>query len=100
MYSTIATMTRDYWLLQRLTAAAAQEGKPKPYEGWVEAHKWELASTPGWAEAWESAVAAGLPVPGSGVPSIGDEPGVITDGMILAAVQPMGAQIEGGPVNG
>jgi len=25
---------------------------------------------------------------------------VITDGMILAAVQPMGAQIEGGPVNG
>jgi hypothetical protein len=43
-----------------------------------------LAATPGWAEAWESAVAGGIVSPGS-------DPGVITDGMILAAVQPMGA---------
>lgn len=96
MYSTIATMARDYWLAQRLTAAAVQEGKTKPYEAWVEKWKWELVATPGWAEAWESAVAAGLPALGSGYSSIGDDPGVITDGMILSAVQPMGVDPEPG----
>lgn len=82
MYSTIATMANDSFLARRLTAAAAQEGKSKPYESWVNEYRWELASTPGWSAAWESAVASGNPNPG-------DDAGVITDGMILAAVQPM-----------
>jgi hypothetical protein len=82
-YNSIADMAGNIPLRQRCTAAAAQENKPKPYEGWVDDHRWELAATPGWSEAWDSAVAGGNPNPGA------DE-AVITDGMILAAVQPMG----------
>lgn len=82
-YSSIANMADDVALNRRLTAAAAQEGKTKPYEDWVQQWRWDLASTPGWAEAWDSALAGGNQAPG-------DDPGVITDGMILAAVQPMG----------
>ncbi|QGJ88896.1 hypothetical protein PBI_TEAMOCIL_42 [Microbacterium phage Teamocil] len=81
-YATIATMANDGNLLQRLTAAAAEEKKDKPYTDWVNDRRWDLATTPGWAAAWESAVAAGIE-------NIGGNGGVITDGMILAAVQPM-----------
>lgn len=81
-YSTIATMANNYALSQRITAAAAEEDKPKPSEKWAEDNRWDLAATPGWAAAWESAVAGGNPDPGA------DET-VITDAMILAAVQPM-----------
>ena len=81
-YSTIATIAGDLALQQRATAAAAQEHKPKPYEDWVISNRWDLASTPGWSEAWESAVASGNTNPGA------DE-AVITDQMILSAVQPM-----------
>jgi hypothetical protein len=81
-YATIAVIANDGALLNRITAAAADEGKPKPYTQWASEHRWDLAVTPNWAEAWESAVAAGIENPGA------DE-GVITDGMILAAVQPM-----------
>lgn len=83
-YSTIAAIAGDYGLAQRLTAAAAEEHKTRPYPEWVAQYQWDLASTPGWAAAWESAVAGGVTDPGT-------NPGVITDGMILAAVQPMGA---------
>lgn len=81
-YSTIAKIAQDSLLGQRLTAAAAAEHKPRPYTDWVAEFRWDLAATPGWSEAWESALAAGIE-------NIGDDPGVITDGMILAAVQPM-----------
>lgn len=83
-YSTIAMIAADMALQQRMTAAAAQEGKTRPYPAWVQEYQWDLASTPGWAAAWESALASGILNPGA------DE-SVITDGMILAAVQPMGA---------
>ncbi|QGJ89453.1 hypothetical protein PBI_SMARTIES_49 [Microbacterium phage Smarties] len=81
-YATIATMANDGYLIQRLTAAAAEEKKDKPYTDWVNARRWDLATTPGWAAAWESAQA-------NGVENIGSNDGVITDAMILAAVQPM-----------
>lgn len=83
-YSTIAAIAQDSALALRIAAAAAQELKTRPYPAWVSEYQWDLASAPGWAEAWESAVASGIQDPGS-------NPGVITDGMILAAVQPMGA---------
>lgn len=82
-YKDIAAMTVSTSLQARLTAAAAEEHKPRPYDGWVGQFIWDLAATPGWAPAWASAVAGGNPDPGN------DE-GVITDGMILSAVQPMG----------
>lgn len=83
-YATIAAMAQDLALFQRLTAAAAEEHKTRPYPDWVDTYRWDLAATPGWAAAWESAVANLNPDPGN-------DPAVITDGMILAAVQPMGA---------
>jgi hypothetical protein len=83
-YATIAAMTANGSLIQRLTAAAAEEEKSVPYSQWVMDHIWDLAATPGWAAAWESALAGGVADPGA------DE-SVITDGMILAAVQPMPA---------
>lgn len=81
-YQGMAAITADYALRNRLTACAAEENKPKPYAQWVEANIWDLAATPGWAAAYESALAAGITQPGER----GD---VITDAMILAAVQPM-----------
>ena len=79
-YNTVADMAVDPYLLRRITAAAATEVADMDPEEWADAHAWVLASSPGWAEAWDSAEAAGIPLPGQ------DE-GVITDGMILAAVQ-------------
>lgn len=84
-YATIAAITQSGALNQRLTAAAAQEGKDPTSPGsWVSANIWTIASSPGWSAAWESAVAGGVTDPGA-------NEGVITDGMILAAVQPLPA---------
>jgi hypothetical protein len=81
-YATIAEIAQNNALFQRLTAAAAEQGKTKPYNQWVADHAWDLAVTPGWAASWEYAEALGIADPGA-------DDGVITDGMILAAVQPM-----------
>lgn len=84
-YANIAAITQSGSLYQRLTAAAAEEGKnPTSPGAWVSEHIWELASSPGWADAWASAVENGVADPGA-------NEAVITDGMILAAVQPIGA---------
>lgn len=80
-YWDIAEMAGDNDLTQREAACAAQEhptaGDPT---AWALAHGMLLAASPGWAEAWASAVAAGVPRPGK-------DPAVLTDGMILSAVQ-------------
>lgn len=81
-YANIAAITRSTSLIDRMTAAAAQEDKPIPYDSWVRERMWDFAATPGWAEAWGSALAGGVADPGA-------SEGVITDGMILSAVQPM-----------
>lgn len=78
-YNTVAEMARDYGLKERVAACASTEGEPEPVL-WAEAHMWRLAGSPGWDAAYFAAVQANR-----------DEPGkaedVITDGMILAAVQ-------------
>jgi hypothetical protein len=78
-YSTIATIQEDFTLRRRLNACAAAEDIENP-EQWVVDNSWKLAVQPGWAAAWESALA-------SGVESPGRREDVITDGMILSAVQ-------------
>lgn len=98
-YMAIATVAKDQNMLDRLTACAAQERIAEP-QYWVLRNALLLASQPGWAEAWDSAQAArdqaaATPVdakPGYATPvqvfkPIGADPAVITDGMILAAVQ-------------
>lgn len=90
-YSDIATITESPSLRRRLTAAAAQEHKTPPYESWVAQNIWAIAASPGWADAWASAVAGGVTDPGA-------NESVITDGMILAVVQPIPpVMVEEGP---
>lgn len=81
-YWDIAVMAADTELLRRVTACAAQEEvEGDPYT-WAADHILLLAAEPGWAEAWAYAIAAGNETPGR-------DPGVISDGMILSAVQGM-----------
>lgn len=81
-YKTIAAITQSNSLIDRLTAAAAEQHKTEPYQSWVLQNIWTIAASPGWAAAWESAVAGGVTDPGA-------HEGVITDGMILATIQPL-----------
>ena len=78
-YAGIHRMQSSPSLRARITACAVQEGNT-----WAQITEpmffYKLASSPGWAAAWASAEAGSVPDPGA------DE-GVITDGMILSAVQ-------------
>jgi len=80
-YNDVAEMKDSTSLRRRLHASAAQESKPN-VEEWVTVRIWNIVGAPGWGAAWASARANGNNDPGS------DE-GVITDGMILAVIQPM-----------
>ena len=82
-YRTLACLATDPDLHARLAACAAAEGMTDPHPlAWASNHQWQLAASPGWDAAYSYALATGVPHPGA------DE-GVITDGMILAAVQPL-----------
>jgi hypothetical protein len=80
-YNTIANMAQDFELQRRITACAVSEHKQDPSQ-WASERMWQLAATPGWADAYEYAVANDMNNPGK-------RENVITDSMILAAVQPM-----------
>jgi hypothetical protein len=47
---------------------------------WASDHQWTVAAAPGFADAYASAVASGVPNPGK-------DPAVISDAQILSAVQ-------------
>jgi hypothetical protein len=80
-YWDIALMAADVDLTRREAAAYASEPYPQmdPME-WAHSKAFLLAGNPGWGAAWASALAGGNTEPGR-------DPGVITDGMILAAIQ-------------
>lgn len=78
-YFEISLMAGDADLTRRVQACAAQETDGDPYQ-WTAANMLDLAASPGWDEAWSSALAGGNETPGR-------DPAVITDGMILSAVQ-------------
>lgn len=78
-YSTQAKLARDQGLTDRVTACAASEKHADPVK-WAFDHRWELSAEPGWDDAYAYAVRNGITNPG-------DDEGVITDGMILSAVQ-------------
>lgn len=84
-YSAIADAATDPHLRVRLAACVAQEGGA----GYTmatgalmraDAIQWQCCAEPGWGEAWEYAVNSQNPNPGA-------DPAVISDGMILGAVQ-------------
>ena len=80
-YATQAAMAQDRSLHARIAACAAREGIVDPHPlAWAANHQWRLAAEPGWDQAYAYAVASGVPDPGR-------SEGVITDGMILSAVQ-------------
>lgn len=78
-YNTVAQMSRDFDLKERVAACASTEGEREPV-AWAEANMWRLAGSPGWDGAYFAAVDAKRDEPGR------DE-AVITDSMILSAVQ-------------
>lgn len=88
-YKSIVQMADSYNLWHRLKACAATQTSTtiQSYtDRCVSAldqpnSRWILAGSPGWAAAWDSAVTSNNPDPGG-------DPTVITDAMILAAVQP------------
>jgi len=79
-YKTVYQCAGDLSFTQRVTAAAAKEGSGNPELTMNVYLKWPVASASDVEAAYASALAAGNPDPG------GDE-SVITDGMILSAVQ-------------
>lgn len=81
-YATINQCAHDLAFSGRLTAAAAQEGATAP-ESEAARLVWPVSAAADVEAAYASALAAGNPNPG------GDET-VITDGMILSAVQAAG----------
>lgn len=86
-YNTVATMARDYHLRERVAACASTEGEPNPV-AWAESKMWNLAGAPGWDDAWDYAIAViGATPDPEALALIGRSETVITDGMILAAVQ-------------
>lgn len=78
-YNTAADLAYDMSLQRRVIACVALEGGADPVQ-WASKKAWPLAAQPGWADAYASAIATETPDPGK------DE-AVITDAMILAAVQ-------------
>jgi hypothetical protein len=78
-YFDIAQMSADLDLTSRVAACAAQENIPDP-RGWAADNMLTIAASPGWGDAWASAIAGGNESPGR-------DAAVITDAQILSAVQ-------------
>lgn len=80
-YTTIAQIAVDPDLWPRVIACAATQpfGAYNP-ASWVTQRQWQLSASPGWADAYAAAVSSNTPNPGA-------SPTVITDAMILTAVQ-------------
>ena len=78
-YLTVATVASSASMRSRVAACAAQQGSTEP-ETWAYVNALIWAASPGWAAAWDSAVASGIPDPGA-------DPAVITDGDVLATCQ-------------
>lgn len=83
-YQEVVDVYGSQELRMRVTACAATEGVPDPYS-FIAQNEWQLAAQPGWAAAWGSAVLAELQG------ELGSRADVITDAMILAAVQALSA---------
>lgn len=80
-YSSQAQLSKDVDFIARTAAAAAVE-VPHTHqpEQWATDHIWWMAASPGFAEAYESALAASVERPGN-------DPAVISDAQILSAIQ-------------
>lgn len=84
-YTEVALLRNDGQFSQRVAACYSTEpGGTDDPESWAAIHAWDLASQPGFGDAYASALAGGVEHPGA-------DPSVITDAQILAAVQSLTA---------
>lgn len=79
-YLSTALIRQDSWIRDRVAACVALEGVAGDPVQWALDRAWELATQPGWASAWDSALARDIAEPGR-------DAGVISDAQILSAVQ-------------
>ena len=80
-YLSISQAACDSRLRDRIAACVAQETAGGEHPVVIaDALMWRCAAQPGWGEAWERALNTQNPNPGA-------DPAVISDGMILSAVQ-------------
>ena len=87
-YNSISQMARSQSLRERITACAAAENVPDP-ASWAAVNGWALASSPGWAGAWDYATDNYTPNYNA---DTGIRTDVISDVMILSAVQTLLAE--------
>lgn len=80
-YSSQAQLSNDSDFLARVSACAAVE-VPNTWQPqqWAADHVWWISASPGFAQAYESALAGEVERPGN-------DPSVISDAQILSAVQ-------------
>ena len=64
----------------RTAACVSNENAEVDPGGWAAENRWQMAAAPGFADAYSSALASGVPDPGR-------DPSVISDAQILSAVQ-------------
>lgn len=85
-YSDVAALAADNDFALRTTACYATEtladDSTEP-PAWQAEHSWDMAAQPGFGDAYASAIVSGVPRPGN-------DPSVISDAMILGAVQSIG----------
>jgi len=79
-YNSIAALANDNDFALRVSACASTEHVPGDPQIWMADHRWEMAAMPGFGDAYASAVQGGIGRPGAAED-------VITDAMILSAVQ-------------
>jgi hypothetical protein len=85
-YASIVEMAGSQALQARVAACAADEGQTGNVLEWAFSRIWQIAATPGWAPAWDSAQASSSVNYNA---DTGARDDVITDAMILSAVQPL-----------
>jgi hypothetical protein len=78
-YSDIALLASDVDFYQRVSACVADETNESPTT-WVQQNIWPVAASPGFGDAYASALAGGVQRPGN-------DQSVISDPQILSAVQ-------------
>ncbi len=82
-YNDVVQIAQDEAIYERIVAASAAERVTNPVQ-WARENVWHLAASPGWADAWAYAKdTATVNVN----PNTGERDDVITDQMILSAVQ-------------
>lgn len=83
-YESQAALSQDQDFIDRVASCAATQTLPAGWTpvAWAQTNAWEVASAPGFADAYESALVA---LANASDP--GKNPAVISDAQILGAVQ-------------